>query len=161
MTLPFPTQLGSTEVNVCAWVGPGPSDFSGCVLAPLLYVSPGQINAIMPGPPTNDTADLHIETRTLFVLVNGNSSPAYSPSVYQEYPAIYRVEYDCALPNSFTPSPTEDVAWAASGRAIFRGAVVDIAGELVSSVNPIRLNTDYSIYLKWVGLRPCERAYGD
>jgi uncharacterized protein (TIGR03437 family) len=157
MTLPFPTQLGGTEVNVCAWVGPGPSDFSSCVLAPLLYVSPGQINAIMPGPPTNNTGDLHIENRTLFVLVNGNTSPALSPPIYQEYPAVYRIVYDCALPNSCTQSSAQDAAWSTSGRTIFRGAVVDLSGKLVSSLNPIRLNTDYSIYLTGLGWNPANR----
>jgi len=164
--VPYPQQLGPTQVFVC-YSAPVPIDqvpnivsFLGCSPASLAYASPSQINFVMPAslPPAN-LVGLNSGVYSFIVSVGGvldQDASAATPKTYglqPPQPRIFFEGYDCFVDPRFqdankncgltlTQGPTYQ-AW--------RGAVTDQQGRLLTSSNLARLGQYYTIWMTGLG----------
>ena len=153
-SLPLPTLLGSTQVILC--FSPV-STFASCRVAPLLYVSPAQINFYVPQDARiapNDFSNLYVN-----VLVGGTAnadagSPSQPPyAFHQHWPSIFAQGYDCNFdPAAGDNSPCGISATSRGPLQVQRGAVTDQQGKLITSQNPARPGQYYSMYLTGLGM---------
>jgi uncharacterized protein (TIGR03437 family) len=133
---PFATSLAGTQVSACL------SGFSSCLLLQIYYVSPGQINAIMPSVPrTSATIPPGIGPGSFQVIANGSTGPKFSVAIPREAPGIFQEGWDCPYPANCALSPIKTTT-----NSVLRGAVTDAFGILVSSKNPIEPGKEYVLY---------------
>jgi len=153
-TFPWPTTLGNTQVFFCDasngstafWL----SKVSQCASAQLTYVSPKQINAVLPDSPGSYVQPFTATVKLVSEGLTDNGTLTNAPlkfTILPLAPGFFRMGYDCPYPAncsfSSTPSSTNSIA---------RGSVIDQKGALITSQNPIRVGQVYSAYLTGVGL---------
>jgi len=131
-SLPWPTVLGNTSVRVCAQ--------GACQDAPLLFASPGLINTVLTGVYGAAAATIQVQA--------GNSVTSLAPiTVSPSAPAIYEEGYDCPFEPSWgPPAPCGLLATFSTTPQPFRGAITDLAGNIIQSANPARVGQVYTIW---------------
>jgi uncharacterized protein (TIGR03437 family) len=135
------------EVAVCL----PPAVSPRCQQAELVYVSPAQINFVLPDHPSKSldqayAASFRVRRIGEDDLASKRGSPVEA-AVYPHAPAIFISGYDCRFPTVCDLSQS-----ATTTNSMARGAIIDQDGRLVSSKNPIRPSKDYSIYLTGLGV---------
>ena len=144
-SLPLPTHLGPTSVQICLTDG---GDGFKCQDAPLLYVSPTQINLYMPA---NDYGSTDYNTET--ILTVGTQVVSGNVQIAQINPSIFDLGYDCDYdPLWHDTSPCGIQATQAGPLQVQRGAITDLAGNVITSLNPAHLNRYYVLYLTGLGV---------
>jgi len=156
----WPVTLGQTTVMVCSGVGPQGAPLTGCNPAQLLYVSPGQINVLMPAiletlpeyisgvgeyvSVLTGTGSSQVSSNTLLVtllwdapdvLAVGRECPIDGQAANGTLPAYGT---NCALSPYTPPQP---------GIMPLRGTITDTNGRLVDSANPAAIGGYYTIWL--------------
>jgi uncharacterized protein (TIGR03437 family) len=128
-----------------------------CKNARLFFADQDQVNFLAPDPPENFSGNYKGYLR---VRVNGKDDAAWSsgnpfPVVLDNAPdpGIFRVGFDCPYPQICS------LAAADSKRTVERGSIVDLAGAVVSSSNPMRAGSTYSLFLTGFNW-PNEGKYG-
>lgn len=150
---PAPTLLGGTRVMLC-----GDALFiERCKPLDLLYVSPKQINLVVSS--NGQTAGLSGER----VFIERDGRPSTSPEAlassarastltYAYQPRIFELGYDCAFnPLWGDTSPCGIFRTRFGDKQSLRGAITDQAGSIVSSLNPARVGSYYTIWLTGLG----------
>ncbi len=140
---PVPTVLGDTKVQLCNLSGQG-TKLTSCLPLGMLYVSSSQINAIVPDGPTSI---LEQWSGQLQVIASNVPTEFFSVKVDPVAPGIYREGFDCSFPNTCALAASADAQ-----HQMARGAIVDQAGHLVSSTNPILAHQIYSAYMTGLGI---------
>jgi uncharacterized protein (TIGR03437 family) len=172
---PFPTSLGPTQVAFCLDSATIPGgkmtqiDSSRCQYLSLVYVSPAQINFIVPAklmilPEPVPGASFAPGYIAAVVSVNGvlddattggtNSAQAQrlfsSPLIS---PAIFFEGYDCSI----DPMMVSDqgvkcgLSSVATTYSIARGAITDLSGTLITSSNPAHLDQNLILWATGYG----------
>lgn len=143
-TPPWKKTLGGTEVHLVTNLCNVPNDPSCEFVADLIYVSPTQINFLVPdlGPATL------LGTRIVFVRngvrVDGrysSGSPGYfviDARAIGDYDVVFGVGYECLFSFSLVNPSTCGVAWSEGPNRALLGAITDASGELITSQNPVR-----------------------
>ncbi|MDZ4802530.1 MAG: hypothetical protein SGI92_30595 [Bryobacteraceae bacterium] len=142
--VPLPKVLGGVELLICAGVM---FPDRPCPAAPLLYVSPDQINFQIP-------VDAPAFDANMYLRQNGTTSgPFRLSTIYNSAPTVFRMGYDCSIDPRFPDggSPCGLNAAAKERRAPLRGAITDQAGSVVTSLKPARVGQYYSMWLTGVG----------
>jgi uncharacterized protein (TIGR03437 family) len=140
----YPVQLGKTQLFLCAM----PIVSSSCTPLELAYVSPNQVNAVLP-----DFVGLVQAIVNVYVIaqVDSTSSSAFSFRVYPWGPAIFFEGYDCSIDSR---DPAAGIGCGLSSDASHsevRGAITDTSGNLLWSGNPAKLGSFYTIWLTGLG----------
>lgn len=158
---PWQSSLGGVEVHLVASsfstydpqqgvTGrfPATDDF----IAPLIYVSPTQINFVVP-----DVDPSGIWSTRLVIVKNGvrfdnlfNSiSGTGLITIYPtDYKLIYGIGYDCLFSFSLTDSGACGLSWTQGQHRAMVGAITDAtSGQLITAQNPIHQNQLITIWL--------------
>lgn len=140
----YPTQLGNTQVFLCIT----PVVNNSCTTLELAYVSPTQVNAVLP-----EFIGLVGATLNVYVITqaNGTDSNAFQFTVYPWGPAIFVEGYDCSIDSR---DPTAGIGCGLSSNPSHpevRGAVTDTSGNVLWSGNPAKLGSFYTIWLTGLG----------
>lgn len=163
-TLPYPQKLGNTQVHVCYWISVPPAQlpniisFLGCVPTALVYVSPAQINFLIPPsllmPKSGATGEV------IFVVSVGNVIDQDASAgtlvrywITDPYPRIFYVGTDCLIDPRYQNRSTVCGLTFESlpGMRAPRGAITDLQGNVINSSNPTKLGSYYSIWLTGMG----------
>jgi len=148
---PWQTVLGGTEVHLLVdlvYLGNANVPCSGdCELvADLVYVSPTQINFVVP-----DAQGLERSRVVLIrdgvrfdvfgaawsdILNTGGLGPVYLDPVDGDF-ALFEVGYDCLFSFSMAEPSACGISWSQGQDRAVLGAVTDISGQLIWSRNPV------------------------
>lgn len=144
VSLPIPTSLAGTQVAYCL-----PQNLN-CVALGLLYVSPGQINAVLPttGITLASTATAAFQVTVASTVQPGGSSSSQKTliNIDNQAPGFFQEGYDCPYPATCSVSATKTAT-----NTVLRGAVTDLSGKLITSQNPILAGHPYVAYLTGLG----------
>jgi uncharacterized protein (TIGR03437 family) len=140
----YPTQLGNTQLFLC----PTAVVSSSCTPLELAYVSPKQVNAVLP-----EFVGLVEAILNVYVIaqVNGTNSNAFQFTVYPWGPAIFVEGYDCSIDSR---DPMAGIGCGLSSdpsHPEVRGAITDTSGNVLWSGNLARLGSFYTIWLTGLG----------
>jgi len=155
-TSPWSTTLGGTEVHLVSDTCSDPS----CELsASLIYVSPTQINFLVPD---DGEAWYAVPTGYRIVFVqNGQridnrysqGSPGYPGYLYidsfylADYNVIFQVGYDCLFSYSLSDPAACGLSWSSGTNRGPLGAITDaIDGRLISSANPVHQGQSLTLW---------------
>ena len=168
-SLPLPTELSSTTVDLCWPTDPGaytPNMSSQCVSAPLLYVSPTQINFYIPHD--FDTVGAFVQggshisccffqvkapTGTSGDCPRLSVGPGCFVNIAQQRAGVFFIGFDCNYDllwqqwYAFLGYPSTPCGLNSTGGDVVRGAVTDQQGVPITSLNPMRFGQYYSVYL--------------
>jgi uncharacterized protein (TIGR03437 family) len=149
-TLPFPQQLGSTQVFMCASAPVPQSQIAnvvtllGCVPSILAYVSPTQLNFQVPTSLPKTTVPGWDGNYVFIVSVGATLDQDATAQTmmkvsfnYQSWPEMFSEGTDCPV-----STPTN----CTSSARVNRGAITDLEGRLVNSSNPGRVGNWYTIW---------------
>jgi hypothetical protein len=155
-TSPWSTTLGETEVHLVSDTCSEPS----CELsASLMYVSPTQINFLVP-----DDGETWYAAPTGYRIVlvqNGQridnrysqGSPGYPGYLYidsfylADYNVVFQVGYDCLFSYSLTDPAACGLSWSSGTNRGPLGAITDaITGQLISSANPVHQGQSLTLW---------------
>lgn len=174
-SLPLPTELGSTTVNLCWPSDPAaytPRLPSQCVSAPLLYVSPTQINFYIPHD--FDTVGTFVQGGShiscCFIQVKAitgtsgdcpriSAGPGCFVNISQQRAGVFSIGFDCNYDvlwqqwYAYLGYPSTPCGLNSTRGDVVRGAVTDQQGTPISSLNPMRLGQYYSVYLTGLNFR--------
>jgi len=148
---PWPLTLGGTTVAICysETAGAQPT----CVSPQLLYVSPQQINVLMPNlwmPIPNGASGLG---ETVYVVRGSGASQIQSNgvlfTVLLESPDILLAGYDCPITADYICPPLNSAKTESTD--VRRGTVTDLEGRLVDTANPVVVGGYYTIWLTGLG----------
>jgi uncharacterized protein (TIGR03437 family) len=149
--LPFPQQLGSTQVFMCTSAPVSQSQIPnmvtllGCVPAILAYVSQTQLNFQVPTSLPKTTVPGWDQMSYVFIVSVGGTLDQDATAqtmrkvlfYYQSWPEMFSEGSDCPV-----TSPTN----CTSSAQVKRGAITDLQGRLVTSSNPGRVGKWYTIW---------------
>jgi len=139
---PWQRNLGGTEVHLA---GDSCYDTSCDLVADLIYVSPTQINFVVPG------VNPSILWNTRIVLLRdgvrfddrsrilGGPGRVIIDALYLgDYYVVFGVGYECVFSFSLTDPSACGVSWFPGEHRAMLGAVTDVSGQLITSQNPVR-----------------------
>lgn len=154
-SLPLPTHLGPTTLNVCLVL---PAGTGPCYDAQLLYVSALQVNFYLPAgmvPPSvvsGGSCTYCYGALFDFTLTVAGQSTTFRSGVSTGSPAVFQEGFDCNYnPDFGDTSPCQLMGSQTNPLQPLRGSVVDLQGRLITSTNPVRVGQYYSIYLTGLG----------
>ncbi|HXP88901.1 MAG TPA: hypothetical protein VN841_29545 [Bryobacteraceae bacterium] len=151
--MPWPLTLGGAVVMICYSPAVGQQN---CAAAQLLYVSPQQINVLMPTLQQKISPPSYGIGETVYVVTNVGGSELKSNSLLfaleLDSPDILFVGYECPIGTT----PPKGVNCALSNTKTqptnpIRGTITDAAGGLVDSANPAVIGGYYTIWLTGLG----------
>jgi len=164
--LPYPQKLGVTQVYLCN-SAPVPLsqaqnvlDFLGCVPAALVYVSPSQVNLLIPADMPPKRALPGLDGKAVFVVsvagvLDQDASAALPVTIdlRDPQPRIFTEGTDCLIDPRYQDRSTVCGLTFDSlpGNHADRGAITDLQGNLISSSNPTKLGGWYTIWLTGMG----------
>jgi hypothetical protein len=141
-TSPWTSPLGGTEVHLA-------SDTcfeSSCdLVAKLIYVSPAQVNFLVPditvvGPTPYRIVFVRDSQRIddQSYLLGGPGRVIIDPSISADHNVVFQIGYDCLYSYSLVNASSCGLSWINGGDRALTGAVTDASsGQLISSENPI------------------------
>jgi len=144
---PYSTSLDGVYVVLC----PGPIQ-SGCIPLLVQFVSPGQVNAVMPTEINATGMDYPAVYEFLIVGNTDGISQAFYASINDgSWPSIFIAGADCAI-DPAVPTHGQNCGIFPGeepviGKRMPRGLITDLNGQLVYSGNPARIG---GIYVAWV-----------
>jgi uncharacterized protein (TIGR03437 family) len=141
-TPPWKTALGGIELHflpLSVGCGGNTAPKAGCdIVANLIYVSPTQINFLVPdiSPSAYKQSELQLDA----IIVQGgqryDTGVALTLSSLGDF-AVFQVGYDCDFSLSLVQSQNCGYSSTPGQNAVPLGAVTDASGNLVTSQNPI------------------------
>jgi uncharacterized protein (TIGR03437 family) len=144
-SVPLPARLGPTEVRYCPQLS---TSWDQCVPMELLFVSPAQINFRVPYRFGNQTLYGALVVRRDDILSDETRRQAIGPVA----PRIFQVGFDCAYDAlRGSPSPCGLAPQRISSQQVVRGAITGEDGALVTSGNPARIGSFYTVWLTGLG----------
>jgi uncharacterized protein (TIGR03437 family) len=138
---PWSTPLGGTEVHLA---GDTCFDPTCDLVADLIYVSPAQINFLVP----DTTATGPVPYRIVLVrdsqriddqscMLGGPGRVIIDPSGTADYSVVFQVGYDCLFSASLSDPSACGMSWTSGQDRAAAGAVIDaISGQLINTQNP-------------------------
>lgn len=170
----LPTTLANTTVMVCGSKPPrDPTagvSVTGCNPSLLSFVSPAQINFVAPPIPGAATPGA---TGPVWVVVlsslGGIDEDAARGNPYQTFasisnPAVFQTGFDCYFGATDPPLASVPCGLTAEQTSMFqtlRGVVTDPSGNIVMSLSPLRMGTNYTIWLTGLNARGTPPAQAD
>jgi hypothetical protein len=158
---PFPISLGPTQAALCSTLtGKILAITSACLPLSLTYVSPTQINFVMPLALPPPSLGLSLASMAVVVSVSGAvddgaSSGTDGGQVFAGSidPRIFREGYDCFIDPRFQDYDRNcGLSWMEPPTyAADRGAVTDLTGRLITSANPAHLNQYVVVWASGLG----------
>lgn len=143
--LPWPTQLGTTQVRSCPYTG-AVIPVADCTLLPLTYVSSTQVNAYVPDSFAKNSAAPWLFAQ-ISVTVNGVvATPLSANFAIGDYsspvPSIFIAGYDCLIDPRYQYANVNcGLSWnQPNPDPAVRGLITDTSGNLITSSNPAHLN---------------------
>ena len=136
---PWKQTLGGVEVHLVT----GPTfPCKDCDnIADLIFVSPAQINFVIPEFPGGSSRIVLVRDGVPFDLFGCNpyGCPPGAITVNSSYydQAVFQVGYECLFSFSVTDPSTCGVSWSPGPKRAPIGAVSDVLGRLVMSQNPV------------------------
>jgi hypothetical protein len=139
---PWSSPLGGTEVHLAADTC---FDASCDVIANLIYVSPAQINFLVPDTTATDPVSYRIvllrdgqRIDDQSDMLGGPGRVIVDPSGAADSSVVFEVGYDCLFSSSLSDPASCGLSWSnGQGRAPV-GAITDaVTGQLISSQNPV------------------------
>jgi hypothetical protein len=146
-TSPWSSTLGGTEVHLADDTC---FDSSCDLIAGLIYVSPTQINFLVPDngsftckncPPVAYRIVLvrdgqRIDNRSY--MLGGPGRLIIDPAYDADYNVVFQIGYDCLFSYSLTDPTSCGLSWSQRQHRVQVGAITDaVSGQLISSQNPI------------------------
>lgn len=139
---PWSSPLGGTEVHLAR---DACFDTSCDLIADLIYVSPAQINFLVP----DTTATGPIPYRVVLMrdgqriddqgaMTGGPGRVIIDPSGAADSSVVFEVGYDCLFSSSLSDPASCGLSWSAGQDRAPLGAITDaVTGQLISSQNPV------------------------
>jgi uncharacterized protein (TIGR03437 family) len=147
-SVPLPIELGQTQVRYCA---PLSAVWDDCVPMELLYVGRDQINFRVSYGTRDESQTIYegaLVVRRIATLSDETRRQALEPVA----PRIFQMGFDCNYdPAQADPSPCRLLSQRSSKQQSVRGALTDPSGALITSSNPARMGTVYSLWLTGLG----------
>jgi uncharacterized protein (TIGR03437 family) len=169
----LPVTLANTSVSICIVKPPRDlipgAPVTGCSLAALLFVSPWQINFEVPGLHDAAAVDGAAIWLVAYSAIGGVDANSARGDPYQTFtrvsdPAVFQAGFDCyfgATDPEFASVPCMLTAQQISPNQALRGVLTDPPGNLVTSRNPMRTGTNYTIWLTGLDSRSMPPAQVD
>jgi hypothetical protein len=155
---PWVTALGGTEVHLASDVC---FDSSCELIANLVFVSPTQINFVIPSPPSGSLKRYRIvlmrdgqRIDNRAYMLGGPGRIIIDPNVGDgwDYDVVFAIGYECLYSYSLSNPAACGLSWSQGQHRALLGAVTDSAtGKLFDSQNPVHQGQIISIWM--TGLR--------
>ena len=154
---PWVTTLGGVEIHLvplytaCETTNP-PASMSCELVADLIYVSPTQINFIVPEVSPSDYGQQELALKVVFVKdgIRSDGLLSFYVSPSGDF-VVFQVGYDCDYSLSLTYAETCGYSQVSGQNRVPIGAATDVTGILITSQNPIHQGQVLSLWATGLG----------